>query len=112
MALPETLITAQVDGTTLTAAAAASCIPAAAKVTIPANYFQIGKTLMLFATGRISSAVTTPGTARFDVRFGSTVVFDSLAMNLKLGVLTGPNLKSPVGLQKGSILPQMHQWEV
>ena len=76
----ETLVTSQVDGTALTAAAAASAIPAAAKKTIPANYFDvIGKQLMIKASGRISSVITTPGTARFDIRFGAAVVFDGLA---------------------------------
>jgi hypothetical protein len=79
----KTLISAQVDGTALTAAAAASCIPAAAKYTIPANTFDtIGKQLLIKATGRISSVITTPGTARFDVRLGGTVVFDGLAILL------------------------------
>jgi len=67
----------------LTAAAAASAIPAAAKFTLPTNYFDtIGKKLRIRATGRISSLITTPGTARFDVRFGATVVFDGLAVLL------------------------------
>jgi len=78
----ETLITSQVDGTTLTAAAAASCIPAAAKYTFPTNYFSIGKQLLVKFSGRISSVITTPGTARFDVRLGASVVFDSQAMLL------------------------------
>lgn len=83
----ETLVTAQSDGTALTAAAAASCIPAAAKFGLPANFFKyIGQQLIVKASGRISCAVTTPGTARFDVRFGAggTVVADSLAMNLNI----------------------------
>lgn len=75
----ETLVTAQVDGTAITAAAAASAIPAAAKFLLPANYFAIGKQLLVEASGRISSVITTPGTARFDIRFGVTVVFDGLA---------------------------------
>lgn len=79
----ETLITAQVDGAALTSAAAASAIPAAAKFTLPPNFFStIGKQLLLKASGRISVAVTTPGTARYDVRFGGTVVFDGLAIAL------------------------------
>lgn len=77
------LISAQGDGTALTAAAAASALPAQAKVTIPANTFDApGKMLLIRATGRISSVITTPGTARFDVRLGGTVVFDGLAVLL------------------------------
>lgn len=79
----ETLVTSQVDGSTLTAAAAATMIPAAAKFTLPANFFSsIGKQIRVQAAGRISSVITTPGTARFDIRFGGTVVFDTLAILL------------------------------
>lgn len=78
----ETLITSQIDGTALTAAAAASCIPAAAKYTIPPNFFQIGRQIEIEASGRISSVITTPGTARFDVRIGGVIAFDSLAILL------------------------------
>jgi len=78
-----TLVNSQVDGTALTAAAAASAIPPAAKFTLPANYFDfIGKQLMVKATGRTSVVATTPGTQRYDIRFGGTVVFDSQAIAL------------------------------
>lgn len=79
----EPLINSQVDGTALTAAAAASAIPAAAKKTIAAGYFDvIGKQIVIEASGRLSTAVTTPGTLRFDFRLGGVVVFDSLAIAL------------------------------
>lgn len=78
----QTLITAQVDGPALTAAAAATCLPGAAGFTFPASLLKIGDEFRVTASGRISCVVTTPGTARFDVRFGSAVVFDGLAMNL------------------------------
>lgn len=80
----ELISVAQVDGPTLTAAAAAQCIPPNAKVTLPNNFFTIGKMLKITASGRISNVVTTPGTARFDVRIGGIIVFDSLAMNLNI----------------------------
>lgn len=80
----ELISVAQVDGPTLTAAAAAQCIPPNAKITLPNNFFTIGKLLKVTASGRISNVVTTPGTARFDVRIGGIVVFDSLAMNLNI----------------------------
>lgn len=77
----ETLITAQVDGPTLTAAAAASCIPPAAKLTLPANFFSaVGKSLRIKASGKISTVITSPGTVRYDVRIGGTVLFDGLAI--------------------------------
>lgn len=76
------LISAQVDGTAVTAAAATTILPPAAKFTLPANLFNIGDQLLIRASGRISSLITTPGTARFDVRMGGTVVFDSQAILL------------------------------
>ena len=83
---PQTLMVAQGDGTAITAAAATSMLTGAAahaKKLVPANFFNyIGQKLRIVASGRISSVITTPGTARFDVRFGSTVVFDGLAILL------------------------------
>lgn len=76
------LISAQVAGPALTAASAASMLPPAARFTFPANLLKIGDKFNLRAAGIISCVVTTPGTARFDVRFGSAVVFDTQAMNL------------------------------
>lgn len=83
----ETLVEGTTDGPTLTAAAAASCIPTNSKIVLPNNYFFVGKKLRIVMQGRISNAVTTPGTARFDVRMGTagtTVVFDTGAMNLNV----------------------------
>jgi hypothetical protein len=80
----QTLISAQGDGSALTAAAAASMLPAAAKFTFPANLLKIGDQFRLTASGRISCVVTTPGTARFDFRMGSAVVWDSGAINLNI----------------------------
>lgn len=72
------------DGPTLTAAAAASMVPVTAKFTFPPNGIQVGSALRIRAQGRISCVVTTPGTARFDVRLGGTVCFDSGAMSLNI----------------------------
>jgi hypothetical protein len=72
------------DGPTLTAAAAASCIPTPNKITLPNNFWSIGKVMRLFLMGRISCAVTTPGTARFDIRTGGVTVFDTQALNLNI----------------------------
>jgi len=82
----KSLFTSQSAGTALTAAAAASMLPAQAALwTLPAGFLDApGKQLLLEAEGKISCAVTTPGTARFDLRFGGTVVFDTLAMNLNI----------------------------
>jgi hypothetical protein len=74
----ETVITADVNGPTLTAAAAASMLPGAAKYTFPAGTFDsLGTILRVTASGRVSTVITTPGNLRFDVRLGGTVVFDS-----------------------------------
>ncbi len=79
----ETLVSAQVDGTALnTSTTPTSILPAASKLTLPANYFAIGRVLRLTAMGRMSNIVTTPGTLTLDVRFGSTVVFNGGAFSL------------------------------
>lgn len=70
------------DGPTLTASGAASCLPITAHYTFPPNSINVGGRLWIKAFGRISCAATTPGTARFDIRMGSTVVFDTGPMNL------------------------------
>lgn len=83
----ETLVAGTADGPTLTAAAAASCIPTGSRIILPNNYFSVGKILKVVLHGRISNVVTTPGTARFDVRMGPSgtiVVFDTGALNLNV----------------------------
>lgn len=80
----QTIISTYSDGPTLTAAAAASALPTYAVTTIPAGYWQIGRQWRLRASGRISCVVTTPGTARFDVRLGAVTVFDTLAIPLNI----------------------------
>jgi hypothetical protein len=50
-------------------------------------FFNVDDMLKITLAGRISCAVTTPGTARFDVRFGpngTIVVFDTGALNLNV----------------------------
>lgn len=78
----EVLTSSQIDGAVITAAAATSMIPAENKITLPASWWVKGKQLRIEASGRISSLITTPGTARYDIRFGGTVVFDGLAILL------------------------------
>ena len=81
------LVISYTDGPTLTAAAAASCIPVGSKITLPNNFWSLGKKLHITLAGRISNVVTTPGTARFDVRTGpasATVAFDSGALLLNI----------------------------
>lgn len=81
------MVIGSTDGPTLTAAAAASCIPVANRIQLPTNYWTIGKAWRIVLSGRVSCAVTTPGTFRIDLRLGaagSVVVFDSGAMNLNI----------------------------
>jgi hypothetical protein len=83
----ELLISAEVDGTALTASVTAtSLLPAAAKIVIPGSYiYRIGQRLRIFAAGRVSNIVTTPGTLTLDVRFGaSTVIGNGGAMSLNV----------------------------
>lgn len=79
----QTLITAPGPGAAVTAAAATSLLPSSAKFPLPPGFFQdLGQQLEIEASGIISTAITTPGTPNFDVRFGSTTIFDGLAMLL------------------------------
>lgn len=83
----ENIVTGQTDGPTLTAAARASCIPTASRIVLPNSFFYIGRRIRFQLSGRISCVVTTPGTARFDICMGSagtTIVFDTLALNLNV----------------------------
>jgi hypothetical protein len=83
----ETLTMSSTDGPVLTAAARASCIPVANRIVLPNSYFYIGKAIKILMNGRISCAVTTPGTARFDITMGAagtTIIFDTLALNLNI----------------------------
>lgn len=82
--MPRTLIAAYSDGPTLTAAAAASCIPTYCLTTIPAGYWQIGRTWRITAAGRVSCVITTPGTFRLDLRMAAISVFDTLAIPLNV----------------------------
>lgn len=76
------------DGPTLTTGTAASMLPTGGKVFLPNNFFYPGKLIRVIAWGRISNVVTTPGTARFDLRLGGTVVWDSGAVNLNVNAKT------------------------
>ncbi len=67
------------DGSALTnTTTPTSIISAARKITLPAaTYFdRVGASLRIRASGRISTAASSPGTLQFLVKFGSTTVFD------------------------------------
>lgn len=81
----EVLVQSVTDGPVLTAAARASCIPTPNRIVLPSSYFYVGKRIRVKMAGRISSVITTPGTARFDICLGAAgtvIVFDSLAILL------------------------------
>lgn len=83
----QTIVMSSTDGPTLTAAARASCIPTANRIVLPNNFFYIGRAMKVLMSGRISCVVTTPGTARYDICMGSagtTIVYDTLALNLNI----------------------------
>jgi len=78
----ETLIASSVDGPTLTAAARASAIPPAALITLPPNWWYVGRMMKVTAQGRISNVVTTPGTARWGIGYGAIDIWDGGAIAL------------------------------
>lgn len=78
------LAIATADGPTLTAAAAATCLPVTALYTFPPNAIGVGTMLHVRASGRMSCVITTPGTARFDLRLGGTVIFDTGALPMNV----------------------------
>jgi hypothetical protein len=85
-----TLVTLQAAGTAITAATRTSMTVGSTqgRFTIPANMIkQPGDQIRLDARGIISCVVTTPGTARFDFAFGTTLgtaLFDTQAMPLNI----------------------------
>lgn len=81
----ETLAVAEGDGTALTAIARASALQGAAKsglFTLQPGLLRVRDMLHIRASGRVSFAVTTPGTFRLDLSFGvaGVAAFDTLAM--------------------------------
>src|SRR5271167_1770044 len=92
LAFWNTLATLQVPGTALTAAARASMTQGAAatamRFTIAGGLLKsAGDQLKVDARGIISSVITTPGTARFDLAYGASVgtaLFDTQALPLNI----------------------------
>jgi len=80
----EALTVAKVAGPALSnSSSATSILPTANVYTLPANFFTIGKVLVLKGSGQLSNIVTTPGTLTLDVYLGGSVVaFTSGAMQL------------------------------
>jgi hypothetical protein len=105
------------DGPALTAAAAASCVPTYFPTTLPAGYWQIGRIWRVTLTGRISVAVTTPGTLRWDVRLGGVVAADTLAILANIVAKTNVNfylegLLTCRAVGSGTSANLMNQWKL
>lgn len=106
----QTMFTQQAAGPALTAASSAASMLVAAspaagqnRFTIPAGQLGVGTRLRFYASGLISCAASTPGTATFDLRFGSTVVFASGAMPLNVTGLTNASWELEVAATVRSI---------
>lgn len=80
----------QADGAALTnTVTATSILLAASKPQLYAGFFYIGKKIRIYAGGRISTVVTTPGTLTLDVRLGpadppTIIVANGGAMSLNI----------------------------
>ena len=61
---------------------AKTVIPATSLITLPANYFDVGKVLRVKARGGLSTLVTTPGTITFQVMIASVVAWTSGAIQM------------------------------
>lgn len=72
------MVVAQTDGAALSnTTTATSLLPGQAKWTYPAGFFAApGYHLKVYASGKISTAASSPGTLTFDFRIGSVIVFN------------------------------------
>jgi hypothetical protein len=61
---------------------AKTVIPPVDLITLPANYFRIGKALRVRVRGALSNIVTTPGTITFQVMIGAVVAWTSGAIQM------------------------------
>ena len=81
----ESLLVSSTDSTALTASITpTSIIPAAGVYTLPANFFYVSRKIRIFAHGRITNIVTTPGTLTLDVRLGAVIAANGGAMALNI----------------------------
>lgn len=78
---PELLHTSRVAGTAVTAASATTVLPSESTYTLPGHALHdVGQVLRIEAAGKVTVAVTTPGTPKWTVKLGSTTVFDGATM--------------------------------
>jgi hypothetical protein len=86
----ETLIAAEIGGPSVGTLGTSSCLPPAARVAIPSNFFDVGMALRIQATGQVTTAAFgSGGTGEFFVTLGGNTVFDSLP------IAFGTNLGGP-----------------
>lgn len=79
----ETLVAAQVAGTNFTTyTTAKTVLPVGCLVSLPANWWYVGRTMRITVAGGISNLVTTPGTITLQIMHGSVVVFTTGAMQM------------------------------
>jgi hypothetical protein len=78
-----TLLAANVlDGPTNNSTALTSLLDSLSKTSVSPNFFKVGDKLLIEAWGQTTLTITTPGTKKFTVRFGSVDVFASPAFAL------------------------------
>jgi hypothetical protein len=80
----QVIASAYTDGPTLATVGPNSIVPTYVVTTLPAGYWQIGRQWRVTMSGRLSCAVTTPGTFRIDMRLGAVTAFDTLAIPLNI----------------------------
>lgn len=79
----ETLVTAQSAGTLFnTYTTAKTVLPVGCLVSLPANWWYIGRSIRVTVAGAISNIVTTPGTLTLQIMQGSVVAFTTGALQL------------------------------
>jgi hypothetical protein len=85
----ETHINTPVDGVAVTNTVTATSLlggtgtgASQAKLTLPTNFFYVGRMIRIFAAGRMSTLVTTPGTLTLDIRLGAVIAANGGAMVL------------------------------
>jgi hypothetical protein len=79
----ETLVSSQLAGTNFTAyTTAKTVLPVGCLVTLPANWWYIGRTIRVTAMMGISNLVTTPGTITFQTNLGAVAAFSTGAIQL------------------------------
>lgn len=79
----ETLVTANAAGTLFnTYTTAKTVLPTGCLVTLPANWWYVGRSIRVTVQGGISNIVTTPGTITLQVNLGAVAAFSTGAIQL------------------------------